>query len=143
MTPQNRLTVTLNLPNSVNGLYFVPPCPKCGYRGNRLRKNYQARSYTQREGEVVIWEARQQNFQPRNKRPYRVRANVWLVDKRSDMPNRIKHLLDTVLGALGIDDRYVAEVHIVACYDRGRPRVEIEVSEMGEWPSPQEFTQED
>lgn len=130
-----RLELTLELPYGINGLYFVPACPQCGYRGNQLRKSFKARDYNERVEPLVTVAARRQGWTWTKGQPLRVCAIVYLANKRRDMPNLEKHLIDTIANGLDLDDRYVAALHMFTLYDADDPRVEVSIEVLDEWPT--------
>jgi Holliday junction resolvase RusA-like endonuclease len=137
MTRQTpRLHLQVALPHSVNGLYFVPRCARCGHRGPGLQKSFEARAYTHTWGRHIEQCAQEVGFSIPKGHPIAIRGTVYLADKRRDMPNTEKHLVDTIAQACGFDDRYVAELHLVAAYDAQNPRVELVVEELAQWPTP-------
>ena len=142
MTPLNSsspprpetLHIDLGLPHSVNSLYFVERCKRCGNRHVRVRKDFEARAYSKRWGEAVALLANQAGFETKPKHPYAISGVIRLKDKRSDMPNRLKHLIDTVCKPLGLDDRYIAEIHFEVMYDPDHPGAKVEIQELPDWP---------
>ncbi len=54
----------------------------------------------------VVWE-------PVPRTPWRVQAWLWCAEPwRSDLDGRAKALIDALAAALGVDDRYLVELHI-------------------------------
>jgi Holliday junction resolvase RusA-like endonuclease len=52
---------------------------------------------------------------------------VYFPDKRRDLDGAIKLAQDAVCGALGINDRYVHEVHAYRGVDKANPRLVVVV----------------
>lgn len=144
MSPQRSLRLELEIPPSVNSLYAVGPCPRCRAQGARQIKSQEGRAFTltyagradpPHMGLVEIW-AREAGFVAKPKTPYTLTGVVFLKDKRSDMANRLKALIDAICDGVGIDDRYIAELHFVTAYDKADPRVEVLLEELEDWPEP-------
>jgi len=130
----------LPLPCSINGLYFTPRCPQCGYGAQpgqnqlRLRKSFEARHYTQHAQAPIVGAGLAAGWRWKRGQPIGIRVTVFFKNKRRDSPNIIKHLVDTLAEALGFDDRYIARLEVLTKYDRENPRVEVEVEVLSEWP---------
>lgn len=66
--------------------------------------------------------------------PLRPPLTVWLfaygLSRRRDLDGIIKLTQDSILDALGIDDRYVDEVYAVRVLSRDGPRLDVVVSEL-------------
>lgn len=58
-----------------------------------------------------------------------ITLRVYRPQRRGDLDNRIKVLLDSMQGILFEDDAQVREIHAYLDDDRHAPRVEIEITE--------------
>lgn len=61
-----------------------------------------------------------------------LRGVVYLDSRRRDLSNCIKLLEDSLKGVCYHDDRQVARIELDRLFDRGNPRVELEVTPMEE-----------
>lgn len=60
----------------------------------------------------------------------RVSLVLYRPEKRGDVDNYAKTLLDSLQGHVYANDRQICELHIVRRDDRHNPRVEVEISEV-------------
>lgn len=62
-----------------------------------------------------------------------VRATVYFADRRRDLDNAAKLLLDSLKGACFVDDIQVAHLELWRGLDRGNPRCEVAVELLSEF----------
>jgi Holliday junction resolvase RusA-like endonuclease len=61
-----------------------------------------------------------------------VRMTVYLADRRRDLDNCAKLVLDSLKHACYADDRQVGYIEMLRRFDRGNPRVELEVTPLAD-----------
>lgn len=67
---------------------------------------------------------------------YSMTARFFMGNARTiDLDNCCKLLLDGIKGVAFPDDRQVYECHLFKAIDREKPRTEVEIARMSEWPT--------
>jgi len=63
--------------------------------------------------------------------PVRITLHVYRPQRRGDLDNTLKVLLDACNGIAYNDDSQIQELHAILDDDKERPRVEVEIMPMG------------
>lgn len=111
-------TLTLPLPPSANAYWR--------HVGSRVLLSMEARIYRNQCGLVA---AAQWKGEPLAG-PVRIHADVFMPDRRGDLMNREKQMLDALQGTVILDDSQVWDMRMVRHTDPRNPRVEISVEEI-------------
>jgi len=90
----------------------------------RTYKSKEAKEYSTR----AYWEARQQMQEPFTGEVV-VRGTIYFPNKRGDLDNRLKVLLDSLEGAAYNNDSQIVRIDVSKDYDKADPRVELEITE--------------
>ena len=108
------LSITLPYPPSANRYWR---------RGGHVI--YKSREATDYQNEVsgILW---QRQIEPMAGR-LSVRVDVYRKDRRRDLDNHIKVLLDAMQGMVYEDDNQIEALHMFNLYDPKNPRVEVEL----------------
>ncbi len=116
------LTFTIALPVSLNNAY---PTAKNGRRFlSKAGKAFKD------ETSVIVWLAESDADWKAGDGPLGIRLMMWFPNKRrADIDNRIKLALDSVAGALGVDDSRFDELHVYRAGVSDEARCEVSV-----WP---------
>ena len=96
------------------------------YRG-RMVKSDEARQYQQ-----LAWLLAKQAVPEPLGGPVALSLRFYRPQRRGDLDNRIKIVLDALQGALFANDSQVTEIHAYQDDDKQRPRVEIQSWEPGQ-----------
>lgn len=91
-------------------------------RNGRVYKSKQAKQYT----ETVRWQLRAAGITP-TQRDVALRVKVYRKQRRGDLDNFNKVLLDAMQDIVYVDDNQVKELHAYLHDDKHNPRVEVEV----------------
>lgn len=132
------MKLELPFPPSLNRLFrtvLIGVCSKCRARAHAtLYKSQEYQDYTTR----LRVELLEQGVRPTNptKAPVAVTVHLYRPRRVGDLDNGLKALLDTLQGYLYENDSQVLELHAFRHDDKARPRVEVEVRELG--PAPPE-----
>lgn len=59
-----------------------------------------------------------------------LRATVYFKDRKRDLDNCLKPLLDALQGIVYVNDRQVVHLDFTKALDKGNPRIEMEVTEV-------------
>lgn len=112
-----RLRFIAPLPPSTNNAY-------ASVSGNRVKTKV-AREFTERVGDIVVAAKAVAGSVPTP--PFSLRLDVWFPDQgRRDLSNTIKLLEDSLMRAIGQDDRHVHLLVVRRCgVDRWNARVEV------------------
>lgn len=111
------LRLTVALPPSTNNAYS-------NARTGGRRLTPEARRYK----DTVHWQALAAGAKPGNPGgPYSLALTVYFADRRRDLDNSAKLVIDSLMAAVGGDDRYIDELRMYRRIDRERPRVEVEL----------------
>ena len=89
----------------------------------RTYKSKEAKEYSA----LAYWTAKQQCGDPLEGDVI-VRGVIYFPDRRGDLDNRLKVLLDALEGAAYTNDKQVVRIDVAKDYDKERPRVELEVT---------------
>lgn len=111
------MRITLPLPPSANTYWR--------HVGTRVLLSKEARAYRER---CAFAAAMQWKGAPLTG-PVRIHADVFMPNKRGDLTNREKQLLDAIQGRVIVDDSQVVDMRMVRHTDKDNPRVEIEITE--------------
>ena len=109
------MRLTLPLPPSANSYWR--------HVGNRVLLSKEARLY---RGMCELAAVAQWKGAPLEG-PVRIHADVYMADKRGDLMNREKQLLDAIQGVVMLNDSQVVDMRMVRHLDKLRPRVELTV----------------
>lgn len=112
-------TLTLDYPPSTNRYWR-------NWRG-RTVKSAEARSYQERAG----WLAKAAGMREPLAGDVVLSIRLYRPQRRGDVDNYLKVMLDSLNGIAWHDDDQVVELHVYRHDDRKNPRVEIEVNEIG------------
>jgi crossover junction endodeoxyribonuclease RusA len=118
------VTLILPLPPSVNSYWRSVPATRnrrarvlISENGRRFKDACRIAGYAQcrkpLEGEVSV------------------AGVVYFRDRRRDLDNTLKPLLDALQGIVYANDRQIARIELVRAYDQKRPRVELTVAPIG------------
>lgn len=91
------------------------------HANNRTFKSAEATHYQQ----VVAWQCAALGLVP-ERSPVCLNITVYRPQRRGDLDNRLKVLLDALQGFVFVDDEQVVELHAYLRDDRRNPRVEVE-----------------
>ena len=105
----------LDYPPSLNALYR-------NFRGMTLLSR-EGRAYKQRAGYMAL----EQRVKKQDG-PLLVSIHAFRPQRRGDLDNTAKAILDALNGIAWEDDSQIIELHLYRADDKARPRVEIEVS---------------
>ncbi len=113
--------------NSVTFTLPYPPSANRYWRNVRgmVIKSEEARNYQTEAG----WLAKQSGFDCTNQ-PVSVTMYVYRPQKRGDLDNSIKVLLDSLKGIIYTDDDQVVSIHAERYDDKRNPRVEVLIEEV-------------
>lgn len=104
----------------------VPPSANRYWRSARGRVfvSQEATAYKLEAG----WTARQAGIECVSS-PVIVRLDVYRPQKRGDLDNYAKILIDSLIGIAYVDDSQIVEIHARRFDDKKNPRVEVEIME--------------
>lgn len=111
------MTLTLPYPPSANRYWR-------SFRG-RIVKSKEARDYQRAVGCLANVDA-PSGFPTLLTGAVGLQLNFYRPQRRGDLDNRIKVLVDALQGIVYIDDAQVSELHAYLHDDKARPRVEVE-----------------
>lgn len=125
------IPLVLPYPPSVNAYWrAVPKKYQMGKGGTipsaqgvRVIRTAEATQYKQDCG----WVARSQSFEAPREGPLSLVIRVYRPQKRGDLDNVLKGLLDGCNGVVWVDDSQIVEMHLFRFDDAANPRVEMEV----------------
>jgi crossover junction endodeoxyribonuclease RusA len=92
---------------------------------------YRGRRFLSKDGKAVktaiAWEITSQWRIAPIKGPVALNIMFYFSNKRMDIDNALKGLLDCMTGLVYEDDSQIEELHVFKMVDKKRPRVEIQV----------------
>ena len=101
-----------------------------------VNKLYGGRKYVTKEGKVAKegmgWEVKSQWKKKPITGDVSILIYLYMKDKRSDIDNVLKGLLDCMTGIVWQDDKQIIELHVFKYIDRTCPRIELEIESLTE-----------
>lgn len=117
-------------PEAVRLILPFPPSANAYWRhvGGRVLLSREARAYRERCRFAAALQWKHAVVEGE----LRVRADVYFPDRRGDLTNREKQLLDALNGCVWVDDSQIYDWRMVRHLDKQNPRVEMTIEPMTE-----------